>query len=90
MKSTIQKWGNSQGIRLPKIILDNMNWSDNEVVEIIPDKDKLIIKKARENNITEYLESFYNKDINTILKEQEDIYIPQEYDWGKRQGKELW
>jgi antitoxin MazE len=90
MKTTIQKWGNSQGIRIPKIILDSMNWSANEVVEIIPDKDSIIIKKAKEKNLAGYLETFYNKDIDTILKGQDEKYTSHEYDWGKPMGKELW
>ena len=88
MKTTIQKWGNS-GNKDPKIILDDMNWSANEVVEIIPDKDSIIIKKAKEKSAG-YLETFYNKDIDTILKGQDEKYTSHEYDWGKPMGKELW
>ena len=30
MTTTIQKWGNSQGIRIPKILLDSVQWTENE------------------------------------------------------------
>ena len=47
MTTTIQKWGNSQGIRIPKIILDTVNWSEGEQIMIVVDNGKLIIEKAK-------------------------------------------
>ena len=35
MTTTIQKCGNSQGIRIPKILLDTINWSENEQIVIL-------------------------------------------------------
>ena len=32
MKTTIQKWGNSQGVRIPKAILDTVEWKENEKI----------------------------------------------------------
>ena len=46
MKTTLKKWGNSQGIRLPKYVLETMGWSEDEALEVLADGDKLIIKKA--------------------------------------------
>ena len=34
MTVNIQKWGNSQGIRIPKHMLDDLAWSDTETVDI--------------------------------------------------------
>lgn len=34
MSTTIQKWGNSQGIRIPKSILDILHWKEDEEVEL--------------------------------------------------------
>jgi len=48
MRSTIQKWGNSQAIRLPKAILDIAHLTENEQVQIFAEQDKSIIKKAAE------------------------------------------
>ena len=36
---TLQKWGNSQGIRLPKILLDELGWSENDELSISKDDD---------------------------------------------------
>ena len=34
MLAKVQKWGNSQGIRIPKSILENANISSNEDLDI--------------------------------------------------------
>ena len=44
---TLQKWGNSQGIRLPKFLLDELGWSENDELSISKDDDKIIIKKQK-------------------------------------------
>ena len=38
MTTTIQKWGNSQGVRIPKIILDTVNWVEDEQIMIVVEK----------------------------------------------------
>ena len=43
MTTTIQKWGNSQGIRIPKFLLDAVQWSDDEQLVLSADKNKIII-----------------------------------------------
>ena len=58
MTTTIQKWGNSQGVRIPKIVLDTVKWTENEKIIILVEGDQLVIKKADENkreNIKELL-----------------------------------
>ena len=40
MTTTIQKWGNSQGIRIPKFLLDAVQWSDDEQLVLSADKKK--------------------------------------------------
>ena len=49
MTTTIQKWGNSQGIRIPKALLDSVEWSENEQIIIVIDKGKLILEKANQH-----------------------------------------
>ena len=46
MMTTIQKWGNSQGVRLPKTILDILFLQENDPVEITAENNSIIIKKA--------------------------------------------
>lgn len=61
MQSTIQKWGNSQAIRLPKVILEIAQIRENENVQIFAEQDKIIIKKSKSNphkTLKERLEGF--------------------------------
>ena len=37
--STISKWGNGQGIRLPKTLLELLKWENNDKLEIIVENE---------------------------------------------------
>lgn len=81
MTTTIQKWGNSQGIRVPKHILQSINLSDNETVELFTENDTIIIKKlATKKPIT----------IEDLFANYDGEYKTSEYDWGKPMGREIW
>ena len=65
MNVTIQRWGNSQGIRIPKIVLEQANLSENDQVELTALDDSIILKKitkTRHIALQERLESFYGKN----------------------------
>lgn len=47
MQTTIQKWGNSQAIRLPKAILETAGVGENEQVQILAERNKIVISKPR-------------------------------------------
>ena len=80
MTTTIQKWGNSQGVRIPKILLDTVKWDENEQIVIVVDKDKLIIEKAKNKR----------KNIKELFADYKGDYEPTEIDWGNPEGKEIW
>lgn len=81
MQATIQKWGNSQGIRIPKAFLDALGMSENDVVELDRVNDNIIIKKVKkENNLT----------LDDIFKGYDGEYEAEEFDWGSPVGKEVW
>ena len=62
MTTTVQKWGNSQGIRIPKVLLDTLNWSDNEELILSADESRLVIEKANSRkNIKELFADFINR-----------------------------
>ena len=46
MQTTIVKWGNSQGVRLPKVLLERVNLSDSDAVEVTVESGTIIIKKV--------------------------------------------
>ncbi|MCL2138551.1 MAG: AbrB/MazE/SpoVT family DNA-binding domain-containing protein [Treponema sp.] len=83
MLTTIQKWGNSQGVRLPKTILDALFLQENDQVEILGENDSIIIKKVsrkrRAKNSLEKLFADYTGD-----------YKCEEWNTGKPVGKEVW
>ena len=83
MMTTIQKWGNSQGVRLPKAILDALSLQENDAVEIVAENNSIIIKKAiRKRRAQKSLEErFQNYTGN---------YQCTEWNTGKPVGKEVW
>ena len=81
MKTTIQKWGNSQGIRIPKAMLDTLKWSENEKVMILVQDNKLIIEKSKEEQ---------KKTIKELFQNFEGEYETIKIDWGNPEGEEIW
>ena len=45
MYATVQKWGNSQGIRIPKYLLESLGIRENDRVELLQTEDMITIKK---------------------------------------------
>jgi antitoxin MazE len=87
MQTAIVKWGNSQGVRLPKAFLQNINISENETVDIILQNDAIVIKKSEQKKhrtTKERLLDFYGKQYARKRLVQNEI------DWGAPAGKETW
>jgi len=82
MQTTIVKWGNSQGIRLPKHILNSANLSDRDVIELCVDGENIIIKKSKK--------VAKHKTIQELFADFEDDYTPTEINWGNPDGAEIW
>ncbi len=62
MHAKIQKWGNSQGIRIPKSILSIADFSENDEVEIIIVDGKIVIEHSKKHlTLKERLKN-YNGD----------------------------
>ena len=88
MYATIQKWGNSQGIRIPKSLLEALGIHENDRVELLQEQDMITIKKAvavPHKTLEERLTSFYGKPLERI-----DRIQSQEVDWGQSEGSEVW
>lgn len=80
MSTSIAKWGNGQGIRIPKGILERLQWKNNERVELIVEEDELKIKPVRRKR----------KTIQELFDGYGEEYACQEIDWGEPVGKEVW
>lgn len=79
MTTTIQKWGNSQGIRIPKFVLDAVHWNGTEQLIMRAEHDKIIIERAEKR-----------KTIKELFADSHEEYTPVDIDWGDPMGKELW
>ena len=88
VRTAIRRWGNSQGIRLSKDIINRMNLKENDEVGINIDNGKMVIEKVGKPkylNLKERLESFYQKPIEEIF-----VDSSEEIDTGDPVGEELW
>jgi len=78
MYSTIQKWGNSQAVRLPKAILEMAELKENDKVEIrVENGSLIIIPIKRHKTLTERIAG-YKGD-----------YVCSEFDTGNAKGNEV-
>lgn len=81
-------WGNSQGVRIPKTLLENNGISMDDAVELASTDEGIIIRKAPSDThetLEEYLEEFYGVPLAQIspLPRQTEI------DWGNPVGNEI-
>lgn len=83
MQTTIVKWGNSQGIRLPKFLLDSVNLTDNDTVEVTASDDTIIIKKSDSKRKRETIQEIF-------AGYDGGFFHTDEINWGESQGKEIW
>ncbi len=87
-QTAIRRWGNSQGIRLSKEILSQMNLKENDTIAIsIYDGKMSIVKnnKPKYLNLEERLKAFYKRPIDEIYVEN-----TQEVNVGDPLGNEIW
>ena len=82
MLSKIQKWGNSQGIRIPKSLLENSNIQIGEEVDITIQDGKIIVEPTRRTH------GRYR--IRDLASKMPKGYEPNEEDWGDPMGREAW
>ena len=86
MVATLQKWGNSHGIRVPKQVLTDLDIKENDKLSINVVDDEIIIKKEKSHRtLKERLEEFYKKPISEIKMLRED-----EISTGYPVGGEIW
>ncbi|KRK63874.1 hypothetical protein FC72_GL001005 [Companilactobacillus tucceti DSM 20183] len=79
-RTKISKWGNSNGVRIPQEILDNINIKQNDEVDLIVEKGELIIKKRDTPSTLKELFKDYNQE----------PFNEGEFNWGENKGNEYW
>ena len=78
----VQKWGNSQGIRLSKDVLAEANILVGDALEIVTTKEQIVIKPIRK------IRGKYN--LEDLVSKIPSNYKSQEEDWGSPMGLEVW
>ena len=76
----VQKWGNSHGIRLSKLVLDAVRWKENDTIEIIEQNGELLLKPIAPKR----------KSIDELFACYQENYQAKEVDWGEKVGNEIW
>ena len=64
MNITIKKWGNSQGIILPKLVLDSLGFGIDDNLDLEIQNNKIVLSKAREN-----FDDFSDLILEDLIKE---------------------
>lgn len=82
MVTKIQKWGNSQGLRLARKVLEDAHISVGDQVDVTTRDDMIIISPVRRIRGKQSLQEL----VSRIPKN----YKPKEVDWGKPVGREVW
>jgi antitoxin MazE len=80
METTIQKWGNSLGIRLPKNIVKRQSLHEGARVVLDEQKIGIVIRKPAEETV----------DLDALVRRITKKNRHQETDWGNPVGKEVW
>lgn len=79
MQTKVKKWGNSLGLRIPRVYADELKFHDGNVVNIGIVRDNLIVKPIKFGyNLQELLSKITSKNIHEAI------------DTGAEIGKEIW
>ncbi len=86
MITTLQAWGNSQGVRLPKALLAELHLEPgaNLEVKLSPKKDAIIVKRASPPSRVRG-----RHRIEDLAAAMPRNYKKAEFDWGTN-GREVW
>lgn len=80
MEARIQKWGNSDGIRIPSSILKSLNIKTNDILNIEQEGDKIIISvpKKKKISLEDRFKGYHGKN------------LAKEFSWDENVGREIW
>lgn len=79
MVTTVQRWGNSLAIRIPKAFAEEIQLAEDSDVEISLDGDRIIVASAKRK-----------WKLDELLAQVTPSNKHAEVDWGERRGKETW
>lgn len=82
MLTKVQKWGNSQGIRVPLRLLEEIKISVGDEVDVTAQDGRIVVSPSPRIRGKYRLED--------LLAQMPDDYEPAEEDWGAPVGREDW
>ena len=82
MVTRVQKWGNSQGLRFTKTLLDEARIHVGDEVNVSIRKGRIIVEPVAK------VRGRY--DLKALVAKMPKAYQPEEQDWGPPVGKEVW
>ncbi len=82
METRVQKWGNSQGIRVSKDVLADADIEVGDTVDIVAREGSLVVVPLRRVR--------GGSDLEELVSRIPDDYTPDEVMWGPPEGKEVW
>ena len=82
MVTKIQKWGNSQGLRFPKAILEELQIGSGDEVRLSVRAGRIIIEPVSRVR--------GRHDLRKLVAKIPKGYRARELDWGRPVGKEAW
>ncbi len=80
MEVRLQKWENSDGIRIPSNILKTLNLKTNDKVDLKYDDDRIIISKPKKEKIL----------LDEKFLKYNGEEMGKEFTWDEPRGKEIW
>ena len=78
----VQKWGNSQGIRLSKELLSHVEINVGDAVDVAVRDGALVVTPLRRVR--------GGHDLRALVRRIPKDYKPEELDWGYPAGREVW
>jgi antitoxin MazE len=82
MITKVQKWGNSQGLRISKELLSNADIEVGDAVNVAVRDGALVVTPVNRVRGTQNLAQ--------LVKDIKKGYRPEELDWGQPVGREVW
>ncbi len=80
MKAQVKTWGNSQGIRIPKEVLQEADFSVDDVLDVQVSEGMITLVKPFRHMTLEERAAEYGGKLN----------LDGEFDWGEPVGRETW
>ena len=82
MLTRIQKWGNSQGLRFTKALLEEAQINVGDEVQVSVHKGRIVVEPVTK------VRGRY--DLEALISKMPKGYRAEELDWGPPAGREVW